>query len=104
MTESESQSRLPPDSQVDVTASEVANYAYCAKAWHLRYVLRREPSGQAAAHQQAGVVSHEIHGTRVKTLAWLERCAPILVIGLSLLGAALVVLALLWSHVGRMPR
>ena len=104
MTENESQASLPPDSHTDVTASEVASYAYCAKAWHLRYVLRREPSGQAIAHQQAGVVSHEIHGMRVKTLAWLERRAPILVIGLSLLGAALVVLALLWSHVGRIPR
>ena len=104
MTENESQASLPPDSQADVTASEVANYAYCAKAWHLRYVLRRAPSGQAFAQQEAGVVAHEIHGVRVKRLAWLERRAPILVTGLSLLGAVLVVLALLWSHVGRMPR
>ena len=104
MIENKPQTDLPPDSRTDVTASEVASYAYCAKAWHLRYVLRREPSGQAVAHQQAGVVSHEIHGMRVKTLAWLERRAPILVIGLSLLGAALVVLALLWSDVGRVWR
>src|SRR3989442_4587960 len=76
MTENEPQAGLPPDSHTDVTASEVASYAYCAKAWHLRYVLRREPSGQAVAHQQAGVVSHEIHGMRVKTLAWPERRAP----------------------------
>jgi hypothetical protein len=101
MTEKRSQSGLPPDSHTDVTASEVANYSYCAKAWHLRYVLRREPSGQASAHQQAGVVAHEIHGVRVKRLAWLERRAAILVVGLGLLGAALMVLALLWSHVRR---
>lgn len=104
MTENESQTGLPPDSHTDVTASEVSSYAYCAKAWHLRYVLKREPSRQASAHQQAGVASHEIHGMRVKRLAWLERRAPILVVGLSLLGAALVVVAFLWSHVGRMPR
>jgi hypothetical protein len=104
MTEKRSQSALPPDSHTDVTASEVANYAYCAKAWHLRYVLRREPSGQASVHQQAGVVAHEIHGVRVKRLAWLERRALILVVGLCLLGAALVVLALLWSNVGRVAR
>ena len=104
MADNQSRPALPLDSHADVTASEVASYAYCAKAWHLRHVLRREPSGQAVAHQHAGVVSHEIHGMRVKTLAWLERRAPILVIGLSLLGAALGVLALLWSHVGRMPR
>ena len=77
MTENEPQTGLPPDPHTDVTASEVASYAYCAKAWHLRYVLRREPSGQAVAHQQAGVVSHEIHGMRVKTLAWLERRSPV---------------------------
>src|SRR6266699_5686806 len=104
MTENQPQAGLPPDSHTDVTASEVANYAYCAKAWHLRYVLRRVPSGQAFAEQEEGVVAHEIHGVRVKRLAWLERRAPILDVGLSLLGAALVVLALLWSHVGRMPR
>lgn len=101
MAENESQAGLPPDSQGDVTASEVANYAYCARAWHLRYVLRRAPSGQPFAQQEAGVVAHQIHGVRVKRLAWLERQAPILVVGLGLLGAALVVLALLWPHVGR---
>src|SRR2546421_51248 len=61
MTENEPRAGLPPDSHTDVTASEVASYAYCAKAWHLRYVLRREPSGQAVAHQQARVASlHQI--------------------------------------------
>src|SRR5438874_7586287 len=104
MTENEPQAGLPPDSLTDVTASEVASYGYCAKAWHLRYVLRREPSGQAVAHQQAGVVAHEIHGVRVKRLPWLERRAPILAVGPTLLGAAPVVLAILWSQVGRMPR
>lgn len=104
MTENEPQTGLPPDSHTDVTASEVASYAYCAKAWHLRHVLRREPSGKAFAQQEAGVVAHEIHGGRVKRLAWLERRAPILVVGLSVLGAALVVLALLWSHLGRVAR
>ncbi len=42
MSENQSLSALPPDPHADVTASEVASYAYCAKAWHLRYVLRRE--------------------------------------------------------------
>src|SRR5947208_10711639 len=104
MIENKPQTDLPPDSRTDVTASEVASYAYCAKAWHLRYVLRREPSGQASAQQHVGVVAHEIHGARVKRLAWLERRATILVVGLCLLGAALVALALLWSDVGRVWR
>ena len=100
MAENHLQSTLPPESQADVTASEVASYAYCAKAWHLRHVLGREPSRQATVHQQAGVVAHEIHGVAVRRLAWLERRAAGLVVGLLLFGAALLAVALLWPHLG----
>src|SRR2546427_836563 len=100
MAENQSQSALLPDSRADVTASEVASYAYCAKAWHLRYVLGREASRQAVARQEPGVVAHEIHGTRVGRLAWLERRATILVAGLLLLGAALLALALFLPRLG----
>ncbi len=100
MIENRSQSALPPDSHADVTASEVASYAYCAKAWHLRYVVGREASRDAVARQEAGVVAHEIHGTRAGRLAWLERRAAILVAGLLFLGAALLALVLLWPRIG----
>ena len=100
MTENRSQSGLPPDSHTDVTASEVASYAYCAKAWHLRYVLGREPSRQASVQQEAGVVAHETHGVAVRRLAWLERRATALVVGLLLLGAALLAIAFLWPRLG----
>ncbi len=100
MADNQLQSPLPPDSHADVTASEVASYAYCAKAWHLRYVLGRAPSRQAFVHQQAGVVAHETHGLAVRRLAWLERRATGLVVGLLLLGAALVAVVLLWPHLG----
>src|SRR5438876_11551391 len=92
MTENEPQTGLPPDSHTDVTASEVASYAYCAKAWHLRYVMEREPARQASVRQHAGVVAHETHGVRVARLAWLERRAAIVVVGLLLVGAALLTL------------
>jgi len=84
----------------DVMASEVASYAYCAKAWHLRHVLGQEPSRQAASRQAAGVLAHELHGERVKTLAWLERRGRAWVAGLLLLAAALLAFALLLPRLG----
>ena len=100
MADNQSRSALPPDPRADVTASEVASYAYCAKAWHLRHVLGREASRHALVRQEAGVVAHEIHGTRVGRLAWLERRAAILVAGLVFLGAVLLALVLLWPRLG----
>ena len=99
MAEHEARSSSP-DSGRDVTASEVASYAYCAKAWHLRYVLSKEPSRQATARQEAGAIAHESHGIAVRRLAWLERRAIGLVAGLLVLAAALLTLALLWPRVG----
>ncbi len=89
-----------PDSDRDVTASEVASYAYCAKAWHLRYVLGKEPSCQASAYQDAGIAAHHFHGVAVRRLAWLERRAITLVAGLLLLAFVLVALVMLWPRLG----
>ena len=100
MTGNRPRSAPPRDSSADVTASEVASYAYCAKAWHLRYVMDREPSRQAAVRQQVGVLAHETHGIRVGRLVWWERRAPVLIGGLLLAGAAFLALALLWPHAG----
>ncbi len=98
MTENKSEAGSP-DSR-DVTASEVASYAYCAKAWHLHYVLGKEPSREATARQEAGVIAHESHGIAVRRLAWLERRAVGLVAGLLFFAAALLALALLWPRLG----
>ena len=99
MAENQSPSGLPgPDR--DVTASEVASYAYCAKAWHLRYVLGKEPSRQASTYQEAGVAAHDLHGVAVRRLAWLERRAIRLVVGLLLCAALLLALAFLWPRLG----
>lgn len=100
MTEKRSQSGLPPDSHTDVTASEVASYAYCAKAWHLRYVMEREPSRVASVRQEAGIVAHEIHGSRVGRLVWLEGRAAVLITGLLLVAGLLLAVALLWPELG----
>lgn len=72
----------------DVTASEVAAYAYCAKAWHLERVVRSAPSAAGHLRRQRGVERHRAHGTRVQALGTTGRT-------LAWGGAILVVLALL---------
>lgn len=100
MTGSRAGTGVGPDPDADVTASEIASYAYCAKAWHLRQVLDEAPSRQAAVRQEAGVLAHLNHGARVKRLAWLERRAGSLIAALLVIGALLLGLAIVWSRVG----
>ena len=68
----------------DVTASEAASYAYCAKAWHLEYVLGKQVSRSASAGRDAGTEAHFLHGRRL--VAFDRRVRWIL-------GASVVVLA-----------
>jgi hypothetical protein len=51
----------------DVTVSETASYAFCAKAWHLEYVLRKHPSEPLAAARVAGTAAHLVDGQRLLT-------------------------------------
>ena len=55
----------------DVTASEVACYAYCAKAWHLEHVLHLSPPGEVTNRRELGVTDHESHGRRVRLMSTL---------------------------------
>ena len=69
----ESPSRTAQNRQVseDVTASEVASYGYCAKAWHLEHVLRLAPPGEIATRRELGLTDHEAHGRRVRLMSTL---------------------------------
>jgi hypothetical protein len=68
-----SPSRTARNQQVseDVTASEVACYAYCAKAWHLEHVLRLATPDEVAKRRELGVMDHEAHGRRVRLMSTL---------------------------------
>jgi hypothetical protein len=55
----------------DVTASELAAFKYCAKAWHLEHVARVRPSAGAASERDAGVSQHRRHGAAVRAGSWL---------------------------------
>jgi hypothetical protein len=54
-----------PDPGADVTASEAAAYAFCAKAWHLEHVLDKAPSAAARERRAGGAAEHEAHGAEV---------------------------------------
>lgn len=59
--------------EADVTASEVAAYTYCAKAWHLERVLGKPADRFAASRRAEGVNLHLAHGSRVSRLGHLGR-------------------------------
>ena len=69
-----------------LTASQVGQYAYCAHAWWLNAVERREPDDPSDLI--AGAAAHERHGWQVSISRGINRLA------LVLLGAALVALVL----------
>lgn len=71
-----------------LTASQVGQYAFCAHAWWLNAIERREPDD--LGDLIAGAAAHERHGWQVSISRGINRAA------LVLLGAALVVL-LLWG-------
>ena len=57
----------------DVTASEIACYAYCAKAWHIEHVQRLAPPSETMDRRAAGVRAHEMHGRDVELMSTLVR-------------------------------
>lgn len=57
----------------DVTASEIACYAYCAKAWHIEHVQHLAPPAETLDRRAAGVRAHELHGRDVELMSTLVR-------------------------------
>lgn len=72
-----------------IRASEIGQYAYCARAWWLARV-KGLPSANAA-EMRAGTEKHHEHGRSVERLYRLRRLAA----GLLLLGVLLLVAWLL---------
>ena len=81
----------------DVTASEIAAFVYCAKAWHLERVVGAPPSAAATHARAAGTTHHARHGTRVRLGSWLGRNARSAVAALLLLALLLAALSLVMS-------
>jgi hypothetical protein len=79
----------------DVTASEIACYEYCAKAWHLEHVLHLAPPAETVRRRDAGIGEHKGHGRRVRMLARFGRRSRTLVTVLVLTAALAAVAAIL---------
>ncbi len=75
-----------------ITASQIGQYAYCARAWWLGVVEGREPTD--IGRIDAGAVVHERHGWQVSLSRGFSRLALILLI------AAFLSL-LIWVGFGR---
>lgn len=70
-----------------ITASEVGEFVFCAKAWQ----LKREGHEPDSPHLAAGTAFHQQHGNQLTFARKLQRAAWVLV-GVALL----VLLVLLW--------
>lgn len=81
-----------PSKSKQVSASEIGQYAYCAHAWWLAIIEKREPQNPATL--DAGIRAHERHAWQVSFARAAGRLALALSIlaVLALVGWALVTL------------
>jgi hypothetical protein len=82
----------------DVTASEAATYAFCAKAWHLEHVADCRPSDAARESRRSGIAAHLIHGTEFGTTHRLADWTSRVIVGLIAISLVLVVISILLSE------
>lgn len=73
-----------------ITASEIGQYAYCARAWWLSAIKKQEPTNLQA--MDAGTAAHERHGWQVVLARRLGKLALILL-------ATAILLLLAWGLV-----
>lgn len=71
--------------QITFTASEVAEFMFCAKAWQ----LKREGNEPDSPHLEPGIAFHRQHGNQLRFARKLQRAGWVLV------GVALLLLGLL---------
>ena len=60
-----------------INASELAEYAYCRRAWWLRHV--RGLKSANVRRMESGTAYHRRHGRRVQGVPWLRRLAYALI-------------------------
>jgi hypothetical protein len=73
-----------------IHASELAEYGYCAKSWHLRRVVGVQPQ-RGGGRRQHGERVHARHGLRV-TAARILRAAALVALAAAALAVALTAL------------
>ncbi len=81
-------SKTSRHNQNTITASEVAEFMFCAKAWQ----LKREGNAPESPHLEPGTAFHRQHGRQLTFARKLQRAGWVLV-GL----AMLLLMLLLWN-------
>ncbi len=77
-----------------VRASELGRWAYCRRAWWLRYVAEVEPPPSGQARLDAGQLRHTEHGRGVERAGALRRFGLACLLLAALIGALWVLAAL----------
>jgi hypothetical protein len=83
----------PQSSVLTISASEIGEYEYCARAWWYRHVVRLAPPqrSDAAGRFSRGKAAHHYHGRRVARATLLRSLG----IGLALAGSLIIIATLL---------
>jgi hypothetical protein len=87
-----------PVSDSDVSASEAATYAFCAKAWHLEHVIYLRPSDDAREWRRLGTAAHLADGSEFGTTHRLEKRSSTVIVGLFAISLALVAMSILLTE------
>ena len=74
-----------------IRASEIAEYAYCSRAWWLKQVRGWQITDRRPL--QAGDRYHRRHGNQVRQISWMRRLAYVLLF----VAVAFIVFQLLMS-------
>lgn len=82
------------DNNKPITASELATFAFCERAWYHRYVEKRRPATTTRERLEAGRAGHAAHANEV----FASRRA--LLVAVMVLLLALVAIALTWTWIG----
>ena len=84
--------------RADVSASEVANYTFCAKAWHLEHVLGAAASATAEDRRISGAKAHMKHGADIRSAIQLSKGLTRGLVALLLIAVAVLVFGVLMSR------
>ncbi|MFI5342494.1 MAG: hypothetical protein ACHQ7N_22000 [Candidatus Methylomirabilales bacterium] len=85
----------PREDRPDTWASEVGDFAYCARGWWLKRVAGHKAQGDQLG---VGTAAHENVGTLVAGVVTIERVVRILAMTVGIIAIGVVVLLL--SHLG----
>lgn len=83
-----------PHHHADIAISELASFAYCAKAWHLEKVVGVSAMPAVRRNRDAGVAHHVAHDRQARSAIQVSRRIRVLPFVLILIAVALFAAAI----------